>query len=193
MDSGAIQRIKERIRKLIALSQSPHPEEASSARAKAEDLLARYGLMEDGEFLVEDAEEGERVLLSGLHISEWRIALAALAAMHAQCRALLYSSGYNPGLRLTGRKAGVRKAIRLFTYLDTKIMEISPKYIPVVRDIEGFRLGMVAGIHEGFETEADKTGPEDRHVTLTAAGSESGEREAAAAGIRPSKGSADRS
>lgn len=165
MDSLLLRKIQNKIRKLLALGRSPHPEEASSALAKAEDLRKRYGLAALPEY--EEHPFFEQELVLGTEIPEWRKALAGVVASVRQVDAMLYTTGTDPGIRLRGTEERIQRAEKLFEYLDTKIMEISPKYVSVVRDIEGFRLGMVAGIEERLESEERKTGPEERQVVLS--------------------------
>ena len=164
MDAVNRQRIKEKIRKLFALARSPHEAEAASARAKAEDLMKRYGISATQEPGSADTVETE--LVPGQEIPEWKKALAAVVAAYTRCEALFIGSGKSAGIHLAGGRQNLERGTRLFTYLEMKILKISPKYIPVVRDIEGFRLGMVAGVQERLEAALFRVGPEDRRIAV---------------------------
>ena len=86
-------KIKDTIRKLLALSNSPNENEAQSALLKAQELLARHHLtMAD----VEDAPASSVEEMDGdkkAHRSPWKRALASLIAHNFRCE--LYYRGHD--------------------------------------------------------------------------------------------------
>ncbi|MBN2050183.1 MAG: hypothetical protein JW760_07035, partial [Spirochaetales bacterium] len=114
----------------------------------------------------------ETVIIPGCQIPEWRKALAGVTASHQRVEACFYPAGKNPGIRLRGRDTDVRRAEELYRHLDSQVAEISPKYVSVVRDIEGFRLGMVAGIEEKLEQQRMPSRSEERNLVVREEGGE---------------------
>jgi hypothetical protein len=93
-----LEKIKDRIRKLLGLARNnPSAEEASSAKGAAQKLLETHGLrLEDVE--EKPGEELDRYLLgsSKRYISHWKLSLAMVLANHYKCTVVYYGKIDDP-------------------------------------------------------------------------------------------------
>ena len=137
--------ILDKIKKLIALSESPNEMEAASALNKVKVLLAKYGLEYSN---IKEANENliEKELFKDNIIYDWQIKLIECINSSTFTEAIIETNEREKKINIIGRKANVTTAINLYQYLDSTIYRISIKYKIVVRDLESFRLGMVDNI-----------------------------------------------
>ncbi len=154
----------EKLKKLIALSESPSESEAASALAKAHILLAKHGLsMTDLE--MKEEKVIEKAILSKKRIRSWESAL--IASVMAQT----YTEALHTGGKvfIVGREVNVIAAENLFTYLHDSIIRISKRYKEIVRHPDSFRMGMVVNINnrlKQLEEESPPTG-EEKQLTVS--------------------------
>jgi len=114
-----------RLRKLLALARSGNPHEASSARAKADEYMARHGLREE-DASVEGEDEVVQVSIgSAGFASPWKFKLATVAARHHGCEALGLRVGKRRKVRLVGIRVGVTEAASLFKFLEQEVRRLA--------------------------------------------------------------------
>lgn len=111
------ERLLARLRKLLALRDSPNGHEAAAARAAAESLMLRHGLTE-----AEAAAEprtGYYELPMGARGwgSAWRFALVTVAARSCGAEAVALQSGSRRKVRIVGERADVECARDLYLQL----------------------------------------------------------------------------
>ncbi len=153
--------IFEKIKKLIALSDSPNEAEAASALAKVHLLLAKHGLsMTDISSHDSKNTVIERSILDKKRLRNWESALLS-TIMNATYTEAVHKPGEGK-VYIIGRDINVNAAENLFQYLHETITRISRKYNPVVRHPDSFRYGMVVNINERLKKmNADETASED--------------------------------
>lgn len=111
-----------RLRKLLALACSGNLHEASSARSKADEYMARHGLTEaDAAVEGEDEVVQEPIGAAGFE-SPWRFKLATVAARHHGCEALGLRVGRRRKVRLVGVRARVTEAVTFFKLLYQEVL-----------------------------------------------------------------------
>ena len=113
--------IFDKIKKLLALSESPNEAEAASALSKVHVLLARHGLS------ISDIKTGsrssieEKCILEKKRLRNWESALLA-AIMKASYTEAVHKSGEGR-VYIIGREINVSAAENLFSYLHQTIKE----------------------------------------------------------------------
>ena len=115
--------IEDRIRKLLALADSPNENEAAAAAEKAQALMLRYGL---------SASSGERLavdehVLNG-RVDPWRRMLADAVARSAGGRVVWAPNGYSRSqgkIFFYGPSGTVGGIIELYRYLEAQLVVIS--------------------------------------------------------------------
>jgi hypothetical protein len=120
--------IEERIRKLLALADSPNENEAAAAAEKAQTLMLRYGI----EMATLAAAGHERVavdehVLDG-RVDPWRRMLAAAVARSAGGEVVWAPGGYDRGLGkifFYGPAGSVGGIVELYRYLEAQLVVIS--------------------------------------------------------------------
>ncbi len=167
--------ILDKIRKLIALSESPNESEAASALSKVHLLLAKHGLsMTD--ISCDDTENTviEKSILNKKRLRNWESALLS-TIMNATYTEAVHKPGEGK-VCIIGREINVTAAENLFSYLHETIKRISRKYNPVVRHADSFRYGMVVNINERLKAldekgdEGENQGKNDRQLVVSMAG-----------------------
>jgi len=136
--------IMRKIRKLLALSGSPQPAEARSARNKAAALMERHGLtMEEL-----DSPQGvaEKVICTSGRVLRWESALLTGILDYTAAEALFVPSGREEKIILVGRRDRIVRAEKLYGYLREELIRLGEDYRPVIRDVESFRLGMAQAV-----------------------------------------------
>jgi len=118
--------IEERIRKLLALADSPNENEAAAAAEKAQALMLRYGI----EMARIAASGGERLAVDehvlGGRVDPWRRMLAAAVARNAGGRVVWARDGRGQGKIFFYGPAGVVGGIvELHRYLEVQLVVIS--------------------------------------------------------------------
>jgi len=118
--------IEERIRKLLALADSPNENEAAAAAVKAQALMLRYGI----EMATIAASGGLAVdehVLDG-KVDPWRRMLAAAVARSAGGRVVWAPDGYGRGqgkIFFYGPAGVVGGIVGLYRYLEAQLVVIS--------------------------------------------------------------------
>lgn len=161
------QKIIEKVRKLLALGESPNEAEAAAAMNKAKVLLARYGMTLSD---LEKNEHGiiEQELLKAHRLRVWKSTLLAAVLDSCYTQALKIRKGKDSRIILVGRKENIVSAENMFHYLCETIVRISKKYKGTVRHLDSFRFGMVTRIRERLEAldEKPETGSEERALVV---------------------------
>jgi len=119
--------IEERIRKLLALADSPNENEAAAAAEKAQALMLRYGI----ELAAVAASGGERLavdehVVDG-RVDPWRRMLAAAVARSAGGE-IVWEPGHSRGqgkIFFYGPSGTVGGIVELFRYLEAQLVVIS--------------------------------------------------------------------
>lgn len=134
----------ERIKKILALSNSPNEAEALAAANKAAEILAQYNLaMSDI-----DASASDRGLETqniGKYLtaqeSKWRKILLSNIAIVSGCRALIgtlsLGKKFRYDLKLIGSEVNRQVAIDLYEYLEAAIIRLADESIKTQKSIEG--------------------------------------------------------
>ena len=120
--------IEERIRKLLALADSPNENEAAAAAEKAQALMLRHGI----ELATIAATSGERLAvdehaLAG-KVDPWRRMLAAAVASSAGGRCVWAPDGYSRSrgkIFFYGPAGTARAIVELYCYLEAQLVVIS--------------------------------------------------------------------
>jgi Protein of unknown function (DUF2786) len=120
--------VEERIRKLLALADSPNENEAAAAAEKAQALMLRYGI----EMATIAALGGERLAVDE-HVVDgkvdpWRRILAAAVARSAGGRVVWAPDGYARGqgrIFFYGPAGMVGGIVELYRYLEAQLVVIS--------------------------------------------------------------------
>lgn len=120
--------IEERIRKLVALADSPNENEAAAAAEKAQALMLRYGI----EMATLAASGGERLAVDE-HVVDgkvdpWRRMLAAAVARSAGGQIVWAPDGYSRGrgkIFFYGPSGTVGGIVELYRYLEAQLVVIS--------------------------------------------------------------------
>ena len=120
--------IEERIRKLLALADSPNENEAAAAAEKAQALMLRYGI----ELAAVAASGGERLAVDE-HVVDgkvdpWRRMLAAAVARSAGGQIVWAPDGYGRGqgkIFFYGPAGAVGAIVELYRYLEAQLVVIS--------------------------------------------------------------------
>ena len=149
-------KIKDRIRKLLALSKSPHEAEAASALAKAHELLSRYGL---GKSDLSSDVSGivELVVALEAHIKPWEEKLLGSILSATFTEALCVDENNKQKLIVIGREANVVTAKILYEYLHETVERKAEMFCESIEDLESFRMGMVNSIDKKFKDQQNDT------------------------------------
>lgn len=139
------QRILSRIRKLLALSESPFEAEAASALGKANELLLAHGI-DQGVVAAGNPKIVDRVASEGGEISPWEIRLARCVGGATLCDVILVTEEYRRELRFVGREVHVVSAGVLFDYLHEAIERRAAMFREAIDDLESFTMGMVESV-----------------------------------------------
>jgi len=139
--------ILEKVRKLLALSTSPSEAEAASALAKAQELLARYGLgMAD--VSTQDPEVTEDVLLEKKRLRKWESSLIHTVSTCTFTQALHLQGPSGGKVVLIGRELNTQAAKELFAYLHITVLKLGRAHSDQVAHLESFRFGLVQRLGE---------------------------------------------
>ncbi|MBN1835123.1 MAG: DUF2786 domain-containing protein [Spirochaetales bacterium] len=161
-------RIKDRVRKLLALSGSPYEAEAASALAKAKDLLSHEGLgLSDLD--LDRPGVVELRIVTGPRISPWEKRLLHCILLATYTEALHASEGTEGELILVGREANVLTAKILYDYLHETVRRKADTFRDSIDDLESFRIGMVDSIRRKFQDQEQAVGTSNAREDITAA------------------------
>jgi hypothetical protein len=169
--------IEERIRKLLALADSPNENEAAAAAEKAQALMLRYGI----ELATIAAASGERLEVDehvvGGKVDPWRRMLAAAVAGSAGGRVVWAPDGGRSQGKIFfyGPAGAVGGIVELYRYLDTQLVVISATATAARRErrVHGrtwrnsFLLGAVGRLGQRLDARcAETTGTGDNSRAL---------------------------
>lgn len=139
-------KIIDKIRKLLALSESSNEAEASAAAAKAHQLLRAYNLS------LEDIGTGDKSQviwenhIQMAKLANWRIHLAGEVARSNYSRALVASRRGSQVLIFVGRQHNTAASRVLFEYLEAVVMRLGRQLKDRRFSKEKFRDGLVDGL-----------------------------------------------
>lgn len=149
-----------KVKKLMALGESPSEAEAASALEKARILLARYSLsLTDIDSHATDVVEG--VLLEKKRLRSWESHLIQVIAQSTFTQALHVNRGGRGQVLLIGREINTVAAADLFAYLHLTVLKLGRAHSAKVAHLESFRRGVVQRIGERIAEESaglEKTG-----------------------------------
>lgn len=151
--------IIEKIKKLLALSQSNNEYEAAAAAEKARELLEAYRLS------MSDVERTSDVITDKYHnldrpnFPQWLCVLIEAISKHFNCKAIYYRRDYdNPTVRVrfVGTEIDIEITEYVFTYLYRTVQSIaSDQKVPpghnAIQFKNSFRYGLSMGIKEKLE------------------------------------------
>lgn len=150
MEDQKMERIIDKVKKLMALSESPVEAEAAAALAKARRLLTKHGLVLTDVLPMGDGVV-ETEVLYGAGIAPWQLALLFHISLVTHTEALHLTGKHSEKVTFIGALKDVVTAKNLFLYLNGRIVRSSRGYSSVVRDLDGFRMGMVDGLGERLQ------------------------------------------
>ena len=172
--------IEERIRKLLALADSPNENEAAAAAEKAQALMLRYGI----EMAAVAASGGERLAVDE-HVVDgkvdpWRRMLAAAVARCAGGQIVWAPDGYGRSqgrIFFYGPSGTVGGIVELYGYLEAQLVVISATATVARRErrVHGrtwrnsFLLGAVGRLGQRLDArrvETSETGDDSRALVL---------------------------
>ncbi len=146
--------IVKKVKKLLALAQSPNEAEAAAAALKVQELLEKHNLSMaavenlQSEIVCEDIENGKRQ-------AKWRLALLSGVARAYFTQLLIVSRPGSYTWQLVGKAHNVLVTRSMFEYLCCVIERISRESDVkkrIRRSAESFRLGMAHSIVQRLDT-----------------------------------------
>jgi len=138
--------VLDKVKKLLALSNSPSEAEAAAALAKASVLLAKYGLSMAEVQQEEDVQE--TVLLEKQRMRAWETVLVAVVCKASFTEALHYRAQGTGRILLIGREVNIITAKELFSYLHHVILILGRTHRSRIAHVDSFRQGLVQRIGE---------------------------------------------
>ena len=141
--------IRIRIRKLLALSASPHKGEARTARMMAEKLMKKHNLS-----LAELKPEGpvrEREIRRFERVRQWEDLLLRAVLDYTAVEGVYAPRPEGEALILIGREDRIDLAEKLYSWLHGRLYSLGEEYKIVVKDRESFRLGMAQAVSEKLD------------------------------------------
>lgn len=139
--------ILSKVRKLLALGESPSEAEAASALAKAQSLLARYGLsVQDVKDEASDVVENS--ILEKKRLRAWESHLVAVVTKATFTRALHVTLSGVSRVLIVGRPVNAAAAAELFSYLHLVVLKLGRAAGEKVSHLESFKLGVVHRVGE---------------------------------------------
>ncbi|MBF0565960.1 MAG: DUF2786 domain-containing protein [Nitrospirae bacterium] len=144
----------EKVRKLLALSESSNEHEAALAAEKARELLESYDLSLSDVESVPDAVMDKFYDLSRRSVPRWLYVLIDAVSEHFNCKAIYYRMDYeNPTVRVRfiGTETDIEITEYVFTYLrrtvdDMTARQSTPEGHQGRRFKNSFRYGVAEGI-----------------------------------------------
>lgn len=149
-------KIVNRVRKLLALAQSPNIHEAAVAAAQAQRLIADHrieqAMLED----VDDNGHGVRhhddPLDHGSRVAQWRLELALVVAEANGCRVVVLKDGRYSTIEIVGHDEDVAVVRALYVWLTGEIQRLARASKLKGRDkLDTFRLGAISTIEARLE------------------------------------------
>lgn len=122
------EKILPKIKKLLALSQSPNEAEATAAAEKAHGLLRDYNLsMTDIEGCGEEKEVRGSVVHSGTRQTTWKRNLLNRVATFNYCAMVYWGNSLGYSWKLFGREANVQASMAMWEYLTETVERMGKK------------------------------------------------------------------
>lgn len=150
----ATDEILAKVKKLMALGESPSEAEAASALEKARMLLARYGLsISDVE--AKETEVVEGVLLEKRRLRAWESHLVWVVTRATFTQALHVTRGDTSQVLIIGREVNTAAAAELFKYLHLTVLKLGRAHGKEVYHLDSFKVGVVERIGERLTESAD--------------------------------------
>lgn len=149
------QKIRNRIRKLLALSTSPSEAEAASALAKAQSLLAQHGL-DVGDLYETVPNVKEAPLETAGDLCPWEEKLIKCIIKATYTQVLKVFDNDAKSLKIIGRESNIITAQIMYEYLHNTIKKRAALFSESISDIESFRIGMVESIGQKFEEKNER-------------------------------------
>ena len=173
--------ILSKVRKLLALGESPSEAEAASALAKAQSLLARYGLSVQ-DVKDECPEVVESSILEKKRLRAWESHLVAVVTKATFTRALHVTLSGTSRVLIIGRPVNAAAAAELFCYLHLVVLKLGRSAGERVAHLESFKLGVVHRVGERLASNEPGVAGDEGAWT---ANSETRSAESSQGGFRP--------
>ncbi len=158
MDTKLIEKIK----KLLALSESSNKHEAELSMLKAQELLAKHklSLKEVREFNIADNAIKENITKISFTKAKWKANLARLIADNFGCE-LYFKTKYSHTITYLGREEDITVCNIVLEYaidcIDSAVKRIKYEYVKYgysTRGLENdYAIGFINGLHEKFEAQ----------------------------------------
>jgi hypothetical protein len=133
--AGQLEKLIDKIKKLLALAGSPNEFEASSAATRAAELMQEHQIVEaqlridDDETVAEPIIEGAEAEEATNRLDAWRFRLAAACAnsvgAHAWTRSAWVDGKRGRGIKLFGRESAVQTATYQYQFLSREIERLA--------------------------------------------------------------------
>jgi hypothetical protein len=147
MDSKIIDRVK----KLLALSQSPNEHEAAAAAAQASRLMREHDIAES---MLDTSDEpqplqlGEEVIEDGARLATWKANIASGIAAANGCHLFTKRSGDKTALTMFGKPNAIATSRYMFAYLVATVERLAHASGGVsTKWRNGFKLGCAHTIY----------------------------------------------
>jgi hypothetical protein len=149
----------EKIQKLLKLSESPNENEAQSALAKAQELLANHNL-KTSDLNTDDNDIEPLILVKSKRLLSWHKTLIAELCYYNNCQSFLTTALTERKITIIGKQVNVICVQNMFDYLDQTIKRISKN------KGASFRMGVVCRIADRLECQQRKTQKENKEWGL---------------------------
>jgi hypothetical protein len=155
-------KILDRVKKLLSLSNSDNEFEAANAASRAHELLLKYNLSiaDVGDGISEDELKIEEELVhEGGRVARWRTYLVSGVAKAFGC-AQLVSKGYRyTGLKIVGAKADIAVAKVTLSYLEMVVETLAKENARGMGHgyVNSYKIGLVARLTARLHEQTAKT------------------------------------
>ena len=167
------EKVRTKVRKLLALAGSPNIAEARSAREMADKLMKKHN------FTQRELEGNGGILEKEIRrfktVRQWEDLMLRAVLDYSAVEAVYVPRGTEEALILIGREGRVVQAEELYLYLHDRLMQLGEDYRIVVKDKTSFRLGMAQAVSEQLYILLEK--PEEKPEEPEGDGGSSGSRE----------------
>ena len=143
--------IVEKIRKLLALGQSPNENEAKLAIERAQQLLLKYNLtISDVKAIADDVKEN--VVESGKRSQTWKNMLINIIAKYNYGEFLIYNGGGSYKYVIIAKEVNSIVIHNMYEYLVETIDRLAKTYpVKGIKAKNSYRLGLVSGLRARLE------------------------------------------
>lgn len=149
-----------RVRKLLALANSPNPHEAAVAAARAQALIEQHRLQAwiEADTRAKDPSAGivdarDEPLERSKRLRKWKIALASVLAAHNGCFAYVLDDKQSRAIVLVGTASDRAAVAELYTWLSKRIAWLSATHGKGQARSwhKAFRLGVISAVGERLQ------------------------------------------